>query len=232
MGNIKLKTTVTADSNTLSCTNTHNGADYTAVVVKFKNGELRAFKDHMSYYTIGDTTVNISREEAIATAQEYIKGYSYEFEGKQVADFNIVEDKITASLLTQNRYSNFELYPYWRVTFPLASLYPGYVNSIEATLWADNGDVIDCSTLGFDAILPPDESIDESSTQPLASPLNTEETKESLSDTIVTGWSVADITVVVLIVIALLLLVVVVVKKKLIRYPLFFLKSPTFCIVN
>jgi len=214
VGNIKLKTTATANSNTLSCRNTYNGADYAAMVVKFENGEFRAFKDHMNYYTIGDTTVNISREEAIATAQECIKGYSYEFEGKQVADFNIVEDKITASLLTQSRYGDFELYPYWRVTFPLANLYPGYVNSIEVTLWADKGDIIDCSTLGFDAILPSDESTDESSTQPLTSSLSTEGNKDSESNAIVTSWPAVNIIIVALIASVSLISVFVIVKKK------------------
>ncbi|NLE05087.1 MAG: hypothetical protein GX638_09855, partial [Crenarchaeota archaeon] len=64
------------------------------------------------------------------------------------------------------------------------------------------------------AILPSDESTDETSTQPLATPLSTEENKNSGSDAIITGWSTVNIIIVALIIIGSLMLVFVIVKKK------------------
>lgn len=130
-----------------------NGAKYTGLSVAFDDGVFYAFKDDRSYYHIGDTTVNVSRSEAIAIAMKQVQNFSYIYNNETVDNFTIREDKISALLLTMDRYEPSVWYPYWSVNLPLNDLYPGYVSSLAVKIWADNAEVFDCQVLGFDAMI-------------------------------------------------------------------------------
>jgi len=50
-----------------------NGVDYTKLEITFSNGAFFSMSDNRDLYQIGDTTVNISKEEAISIAIDYAK---------------------------------------------------------------------------------------------------------------------------------------------------------------
>ena len=134
---------------------TFNGTDYTALGVTFRNGALYALRDDRSLYKIGNTDVNITKEQAISAAMKYVQNYSYtgvtgSYENPayvEIGGFNITEENITAELNTYPRESS-TLYPYWSVQLPLTETYPGNIWALLVSVWADSGKVFLCQPLG------------------------------------------------------------------------------------
>lgn len=151
---------------------TVNGADYTSLQVSFhKNGGIASIIDDRSLYTIGDTSINISREQAIDIALKNLPSYSYEMpDGFIVKDFNVTEDKILAELATSP--VNYELRPYWDIRMPLNQTYPGSVQGITAFIWANTGEISSYSNVAFGGIDNTDPSDSELPTvSPSQSPI-------------------------------------------------------------
>lgn len=123
---------------------TFNGCDYLAVDLVFRDGVFSNLIDHRQLYSIGNTAVNISKEQAVKIAMEYIKNYSYKIaEDVWISNFNVAEDRTVANLVPTVRESNV-LYPYWSVTLYLNQTYPGSVTSLLLGIWADSGEVFFC----------------------------------------------------------------------------------------
>jgi hypothetical protein len=139
-----LKGTFFGDSINFRWVRIVNGCEYLLMDVAFSDGAFAGFTDHRVRYSIGDTTVNISKEKAIAIAMNYIKNYSYRMSDNLViSDFNVTEDKTVAILKPTMREDNI-LYPHWSVTLYLNQTYPGSVISILLGIWADTGEVFFC----------------------------------------------------------------------------------------
>jgi len=123
---------------------TFNGCDYLAVDLVFRDGVFSSLIDHRQLYSIGNTAVNISKEQAVKIAMKYIENYSYKIaEDVWISDFNVTEDRTVANLVPTVRESNV-LYPYWSVTLYLNQTYPGSVTSLLLGIWADSGEVLFC----------------------------------------------------------------------------------------
>lgn len=143
-GNLKLTTTHKDLSNTAFGDNiefrwayTYNGCDYPAIVVAYRNGVFSAFKDERSVYTIGDTTVNISRKQATDIALSAIKNYSYEMSGGVwISDFGV--NGTNTYLAPAIRNSTY-LCPCWTFIAYLDKTYPGSVSALVVYVWADSG---------------------------------------------------------------------------------------------
>lgn len=149
--NVKLKVSVEPNKTLFTWSTTYNGAEYNRLILEFKNGHLFEFYDDRSFYTVGSTEVNISEEEAIKIGLERVKNYSYLYQGKEISGFNIVEEQIRTKLEVMGKFNALELYPLWTVDLPLNEVYPGSVYYIEVRLWADTGEIIDCTALGYGA---------------------------------------------------------------------------------
>lgn len=158
-GNIKLATltqTIGVDmvETSFRWTYTVNGADYTALGISFRNGVFYALRDDSSLYKIGNTDVNITKEQAINSALNYVKNYSYtgitgSEENPQhieISGFNITTEQVTAKLSTYPRDPS-TLYPCWLVQLPLKTNYPGNVWALSVNVWADSGQVFLCQPL-------------------------------------------------------------------------------------
>jgi hypothetical protein len=153
--NLKLEVSINSFSSTLYWKYTFNGADYSGISISFRNGSFYAFGDDRSYYTIGGTDVNVSREEAINLALKRAENFSWTIDGVEVKDFTIETERIDAKLLTRSR-EPLTLYPYWLLTLPLDDLYPGLVYAIQVKIWADTSEIIDCHPLVFGGEIPLD----------------------------------------------------------------------------
>ncbi len=77
-GDTKLKVTTSTNSTTFRWTYTVNNieAPDRCVVLRYKNGVLKYFIDNWNLYTIGNTKINISEQEAIDIAIERAKSFS------------------------------------------------------------------------------------------------------------------------------------------------------------
>jgi hypothetical protein len=120
---------------------TFNGCDYLSVNIYFSDGVFSGLIDHRAIYTIGDASVNISKEQAIKIAMEAIKTYSYPMSDDwMVTDFDVKEDQ-TAAILHPLRREGNVLYPIWSVTLPLNGTWPGSVTELLVEIWAGSGEV-------------------------------------------------------------------------------------------
>ena len=157
VGNTKLAISANSfwpgtDQTTFKWIQTANGADYTSLQVSFhKNGTIASIIDTRALYTIGDTSINISKEQAIDIALKNLSSYSYEMpDGSIVKDFNVAKDKVLAQLATSP--VNYELRPYWDIRMPLNQTYPGSVQGITAFIWANTGEIISYSNVAIGGV--------------------------------------------------------------------------------
>jgi hypothetical protein len=126
-----------------------NGAEYNSLQVGFQTKTMAfdVLLDTRALYSVGDTTVNVSSEEAIDLAVKYSERYSYAMpDGSQISGFNITKEKTTTELLT-TALNTTELRPYWMVRMYLNQTYPGSVIGLTVFIWANNGEVFDCSNI-------------------------------------------------------------------------------------
>ena len=81
-GNIDLKTVSTTYSSTFNWSYTYNGTDYSGVSLTLVNEAYQTFSqltfsDNRAIYSVGNTTIAVSQQQAIQTALDYLKTYSY-----------------------------------------------------------------------------------------------------------------------------------------------------------
>jgi len=126
----------------------YDGCEYLGLRVTFTNGILEGLIDQSRVYTLGNTTVNISKEQAVAVAMKYIQNYSYKMpDGTWITDFNVTENRTVAYLSPAVRnYTVLE--PCWEVELYLNQTYPGSVFGLLVSVWANSGEVSSCSNQG------------------------------------------------------------------------------------
>jgi len=118
-----------------------NGCEYPVLYLTFRDGVFSTLIDSRQVYSIGDTSVNISKEQAIKIALEAAKNYSYPMSDDWIiSGFNVKEDQITATLETR-KVEGTVLYPIWSVLLPLDGVYPGSVRELLVGIMAGSGDV-------------------------------------------------------------------------------------------
>jgi hypothetical protein len=120
---------------------TQGGTDFESkcMNVEFKNGIISKFSDDWFLYEVGSSIVNVTKEQAIATAKEAVKTFAYNASGTQVSNLQILESPTYAVLVSHTKEVNsLTLYPYWYVTLYLDRTYPGGVTQISMGIWADS----------------------------------------------------------------------------------------------
>jgi hypothetical protein len=161
LGNLKLTIThkdlsMTAfgDTYSFNWANSINNCEYQVAGITFSNGDVSGFTDQRPRFRIGDTTVDVSKEQAIAIAMDAIKNYSYEMPGNVwISNFEIAGSN--AQLRPVARVSNY-LYPCWEVSLYFGKTYPGSMHGLVVLIWADSGKV---STIGKIAYSSPTDVI-------------------------------------------------------------------------
>jgi len=132
----------------------YNGCEYPSIYLGFSNGVFSTINDGGIIYTIGDTTVNVSQEQAINIAMNHIQNYSYTMPGGvEISDFNVTEERTEAWLVPSPR-EPYVLYPLWEVMLYLNQTYPGSVYALLVTVWADTGKVSSCNNQAAGGIIP------------------------------------------------------------------------------
>jgi DNA-binding transcriptional ArsR family regulator len=153
LGNIKLKKTVYSDSAEVLLMYTANGFDYSTKGIRlvFQKNVLLSLSDDWFLYTVSDTQINISREEAIQIARNAANNFEWNADGVTVSNFNVLAEPVSAVFFPHPRTESLTLVPYWFITLYLDKEYPGGVNSITVGVWADTGEVANIQALSSQA---------------------------------------------------------------------------------
>jgi DNA-binding transcriptional ArsR family regulator len=149
LGSIKLKVTIYGDNAEVLLMYTANGFDYSAKSLRlvFQKHVLQELSDDWFLYTVSNTQVNVSREQAIQIARNAAKNFEWNANGLQVTNFNVLAEPVSAVFFPHPRIESLTLVPYWFVTLYLDKEYPGGVNSITVGVWADTGEVANIQAL-------------------------------------------------------------------------------------
>ncbi len=147
-GNLKLTASFNGGSTHLLWMYTENGVDFSpkSLNMVFEGRVLTELTDGMYLFRVGNTNVNISQDKAIETAKNAAKTFSYTADGQTVANLGVLDSSVTA-VFHPNTKQGTLLYPCWYVTLYLDKTYPGGVNSVAVTVWADNGEVAQIKTV-------------------------------------------------------------------------------------
>jgi hypothetical protein len=158
VGNTKLEVSALrnnfTDRQIFRWTYTFNGVEAPDKVVAlgYEDGFLGYFYDSWDLYKIGSTEVNVSEEQAIASAMERARNYSWVIEENNntaiVKGFNVTgammwETVFRSSLVADEARNEDQLmlYPMRHVWVSLDKFYPGYVYGFNVYVWADTGEI-------------------------------------------------------------------------------------------
>jgi predicted transcriptional regulator len=150
IGNIKLNVSLAEGDGEILWMYTENDVDFSvkSLSLIYEDGILEQLVDGWFLFQAGSTEVNISREEAIAIAREYLKSYSWTVNGTEVSDFTVLNEPVSTVFHPTPRDEPLVLVPYWFVTLYLDHTYPGGVTRLAVGLWADTGQVVQVKMYG------------------------------------------------------------------------------------
>jgi DNA-binding transcriptional ArsR family regulator len=128
---------------------TENGVDFAgkSLWLSFDDNLVTQLTDGWFLLTIGSTTINVSQEQAIQIAQDYLKSYSWSTNGVTVSNFTVLQTPASVQFSPHPREVPLALIPYWYVVLDLDRVYPGEVSRIAVGIWADTGEVANVQTL-------------------------------------------------------------------------------------
>lgn len=148
-GNIKLQITVSGSTIVLFWMYTGDGIDYQAkgLQMTFQYNVLTTMTDGYFLFTVGNTDLPISREQAVNIAKSYVKTLTWNIEGTQVSGFSVVDPPLSVQLVPHTRGNSVMLIPYWYVEMSLNKIYAGGINVVAIGIYADTGQVADVQML-------------------------------------------------------------------------------------
>ena len=148
-GDLKLQISVSGDTVTFLFMATQNGVDYQAkgLQMTFQNNILTMMSDGYFLFTVGNSDLSTSQEEAVKIAENYVKTLTWNIEGKQVSGFTVVKPPVSIQLVPHTRGNSVALIPYWYIEMSLTQTYAGGYNEVAIGIYADTGEVSDASLL-------------------------------------------------------------------------------------
>lgn len=154
IGNTRFEITLFSQSTRFRWVNTFDGADYTSFGISYRMNSIDFAFGNDRYNKIGNTSVSITRDQAISIAKARTQNLSWnvnisDTSVTQVSNVTILDDHTNAQLLTAPK-EPLVLHPYWRVSLTFDKVYPGYVYGVSYSIWADTGEVFygNLNTLG------------------------------------------------------------------------------------
>ena len=148
-GNLKLQITSSADETEFLWMYSERGIDFSAKSLRmtFQNRLLTGLTDGYFLFTVGNTDLAISEDQAIDRAKNYVKTLTWTIDGKQVTGFNTQNQPVSVQLLPHPRGNSVALIPYWYVVLSLDRTFSGGINEVSVGLFADTGQVEDVQML-------------------------------------------------------------------------------------
>ncbi len=124
--------------------NTFNGADYTGLTI-FRGGPDLDFSDSRVYEKIGDTNINVSKEQAIRIAEDYLKTYTANATFANGTTISVTDLNVTGvngAILQTTLKDNSTLYPEWNIQLNVSNMPARGLQGIGVWIWANDGTVI------------------------------------------------------------------------------------------
>ncbi len=148
-GNLKLQITSSADETEFLWMYSERGIDFSAKSLRmtFQNRLLTGLTDGYFLFTVGNTDLAISEDQAIDRAKNYVKTLTWTIDGKQLTGFNTQSQPVSVQLLPHPRGNSVALIPYWYVVLSLDRTFSGGINEVSVGLFADTGQVEDVQML-------------------------------------------------------------------------------------
>ncbi len=139
--------------------NTVNGIPcyYTTVFLTIRNGTFVSLSDDVNRYPVGSADVKVGKEQAIDTALERMKTFSYQVGDNVVGSLAVLANVTLYPRLTMEP-RNGALYPHWEMYIPLAAVYPGNVATVHVMMWADTGEISHMTASSTLGNTPPEDS--------------------------------------------------------------------------
>jgi DNA-binding transcriptional ArsR family regulator len=145
-GNLKLKIVDEGAGNgKITWLFTQQGIDYPSkgVEMVFKNRVLTELTDGYFLFTIADTRLTITQDEAVNIAKNYAKTLTWTIDNQQITGFTVLDEPVSVQLAPHPRSGSTGLIPYWYVVLRLDRTYTGGINTLTVGVFADNGQVVD-----------------------------------------------------------------------------------------
>ena len=148
-GNMKLQIFSSAGTVLFAWMYTDNGIDYQTkgLQMVFQNNILTTLTDGYFLYTVGNTNLSVSREQAIEIAKNHVKTLTYNIEGQQVSGFTVADEPLSVQLVPHTRGNSVALVPYWYVELALNQIYAGGRNVVTVGIYADTSQIADVQLL-------------------------------------------------------------------------------------
>ena len=148
-GNMKLQIFSSAGTVLFAWMYTDNGIDYQTKGLQmiFQNNILTTLTDGYFLYTVGNTNLSVSREQAIEIAKNHVKTLTYNIEGQQVSGFTVADEPLSVQLVPHTRGNSVALVPYWYVELALNQIYAGGRNVVTVGIYADTSQIADVQLL-------------------------------------------------------------------------------------
>ena len=143
-GNLKFNVSVSGVDTEVNWYYTDNRVDFTQKGLKliFENQVLKEFEDGYYLFKIGNTNVNVNVNDAIQTARNAVKDFTWTGDnGQTVFGYKVLEEPVSAVFYPLPRDDPLTLVPCWVVTLYLDDVYPTNVNRLSVGVWADTGAV-------------------------------------------------------------------------------------------
>ena len=148
-GNLKLQIFSSAGTVLFAWMYTENGIDYQTKGFQmiFQNNILTTMKDDYFLYTVGNTNLAVSKDQAIEIAKSHVKTLTYNIEGQQISGFTVADEPLSVQLVPHTRGNSAALVPYWYIELKLNQIYAGGRNVVTVGIFADSGKVADVQML-------------------------------------------------------------------------------------
>ncbi len=148
-GNMKLDISVSGGTVVLFWMYTEGGIDYQAkgLQMTFQNSILTIMTDGYFLFTVGSTSLSVTKDQAVNVAKNYIKTLSWTIEGSQVSGFTPVDPPLSVQLVPHTRGNSVALIPYYYVEIGLDKTYAGGYNEFGIGIYGDTGQVANVQML-------------------------------------------------------------------------------------
>jgi hypothetical protein len=143
-GNLSFGISITQSGANYQFSNYLNGVDYSGVTVGIGNstGDVY-FEDTRVWEKIGDTSINITQDQASGIAQDYLKGYTLKYgygNGTILPISNLNVTGVYGTHLHSLVRDNVTLYPLYSVLLNVTGL-PTKTVGVGVSVWANDGTI-------------------------------------------------------------------------------------------
>jgi hypothetical protein len=152
-GNVTYRISAKEGFTTFQFSNTFNNVEYTGVALTVYGTGAVIFDDSRNFLTIGDTSINISQDQAIKLAENYVRNYSYTptlSNGTKITMSNLNVTGVGSVALGTRTYNpndnitsdNSVLSPYWHIEVEVSNMDPSGLSGVGVQVSANDGTVV------------------------------------------------------------------------------------------